>query len=313
MLKRFLSAALFSVLALGSAASSYAAPLKGAMVVMDLTTNAFQITMANLAVKLGKEAGAEVTRYAPEGSFGDYAGQIAIIENLITKKVDFIILVAGHPKALVPVVSKAMKAGIAVVNIDNRLDTTDVVSFVGVDNGAGGKMAVDYIASRLGGQGKIALLQGETGNPVQILRTMGFELGAAVHPGLKVVAKQGAHWTEDEGLQVMTNVLQANPDVDGVFGESDNLAVGAARAVASAKTGKKVIIVGYDGQDAGYKGIKDGSLAATIRMDAEKMVGTGIKHAIQYIKQGGKRDGIPPETYIAPELVDASNVAKYMK
>jgi ribose transport system substrate-binding protein len=287
--------------------------LKGAIVVMDLTSNAFQIAMADQAVKQGKEAGVEVARYAPEGSFGDYAGQIAIIENLITQKVDFIILVAGHPKALVPVVSKAMAAGVAVVNIDNRLDTTDVVAYVGVDNGEGGKMAVDYIAKKLGGQGKIALIQGETGNPVQILRTMGFDLGAAVHPGLKVVARQGSHWTEDHGLEVMTNILQANPDLDAVFCESDNLAVGSARAVSSANSGKKVLIVGYDGQDAGYRAIKDGSVVATIRMDAAKMVGLGIKYAMQYVNQGNKKDGIPAETYLAPEVVDNTNVSQYLK
>lgn len=164
IMRRFLcilSVALFA-LSLGSTAQAKA--LRGAIVVMDLTSNAFQITMADLAVKLGKEAGADVTRYAPEGSFGDYAGQISIIENLITQKVDFIILVAGHPKALVPVVDKAMAAGVAVVNIDNRLDTTNVVAYVGVDNGQGGKDAVDYIARQLGGQGKTALIQGETGN-----------------------------------------------------------------------------------------------------------------------------------------------------
>jgi ribose transport system substrate-binding protein len=313
MLRAFLHVFILSVFAVGGAATSDAKTLKGAIVVMDLSTNAFQIAMADQAVKLGKEAGAEVSRYAPEGSFGDYAGQIAIIENLITQKVDFIILVAGHPKALVPVVSKAMAAGVAVVNIDNRLDTTDVVSYVGVDNGQGGKMAMDYIAKRLGGQGNVALLQGETGNPVQILRTLGFELGAAVHPGLKVVAKQGAHWTEQEGLEVMTNVLQANPELNAVFGESDNLAIGAARALAATKSGKKLVIVGYDGQDAGYKAIKDGAVDATIRMDAAVMVGTGIKQAIQYINQGNKKDGIPAETYLAPELVDASNVDKYLK
>jgi ribose transport system substrate-binding protein len=255
--------------------------------------------------------GADVERYAPAGGFGDYAGQISIIENLITKKVDFIILVAGHTKALIPVVSKAMKAGIGVVNMDNRLDTTDVVTFVGVDNGQGGKMAVDYIASRLGGIGKIALLQGETGNPVQILRTMGFDLGAAVHPGLKVVAKQGEHWTEEEGLKVFGNILQRSKDVNAVFGESDNLALGAARAAKSA--GVRPIIVGYDGQPAAYEAIKSGAIDATIRMDADAMVTTALKAAIKYVQNGKKKDGIAPETYIAPTLVTSENVAQYMK
>lgn len=310
MTRRFAVAAMFSAMAFASSAN--AEQLKGAIVVMDLTTNAFQIEMADQAVAYGKEIGADVQPYAPEGSFGDYEGQIRIIENLITKKADFIILVAGHPTALVPVVKKAMDAGVAVVNMDNRLNSTDVVTYVGVDNGQGGKMAVDYIASMLGGQGKIALIQGETGNPVQILRTKGFELGALVHPGLEVVAQQGAHWTEEEGLKVMEDILQANPDIKGVFGESDNLAVGAARAASSA--GKKgIVIVGYDGQQGGYQAIKAGSVSATIRMDARKMVQLSMDAAVQYIKNGKSRDGIPAETYIAPELVTSAEVDKYIK
>lgn len=279
---------------------------------MDLTTNAFQIEMADQAVAYGKEIGADVQQYAPAGSFGDYEGQISIIENLITKQVDFIILVAGHTTALVPIVDKAMKAGIAVVNMDNRLNTTNVVTYVGVDNGQGGKMAVDYIAKKLGGIGKIALIQGETGNPVQILRTKGFELGALVHPGLEVVAQQGAHWTEEEGLKVMEDILQANPEIDAVFGESDNLAVGAARAAKSAGR-TDIVFVGYDGQQGGYQAIKAGEVSATIRMDAHKMVQLSIDAAVQYIKNGKTRDGIDPETYINPELVTVNEVDQYIK
>ena len=311
-MNRFLKTIVLAAGVALSAVSAYAAQLKGAIVVMDLTTNAFQIEMAQQAVAYGKEIGADIQPYAPAGSFGDYEGQISIIENLITSKVDFIILVAGHTTALVPVVDKAMAAGVAVVNMDNRLNTNNVVSYVGVDNGQGGKMAVDYIAKKLGGQGEIALIQGETGNPVQILRTKGFELGALVHPGLKVVAQQGAHWTEEEGLKVMEDILQANPNVKAVFGESDNLAVGAARAAKSAGR-NDIVFVGYDGQQGGYKAIKAGDVSATIRMDARKMVQLSVDAAIKYIKNGKKRDGIDAETYISPELVTATEVDKYIK
>ncbi|MBU2326540.1 MAG: sugar ABC transporter substrate-binding protein [Alphaproteobacteria bacterium] len=312
MFKTFIKGLATTAGALLLTTAAYADSLKGAIVVMDLTTNAFQIEMADQAVAYGTEIGADVKAYAPEGSFGDYEGQISIIEDLITKKVDFIVLVAGHTTALVPVVDKAMAAGIPVVNMDNRLNTTNVVTFVGVDNGQGGKMAVDYIASKLGGVGKIALIQGETGNPVQILRTKGFELGALVHPGLEVVAQQGAHWTEEEGLKVMEDILQAHPEVDAVFGESDNLAVGAARAAKSAGR-DDIIFVGYDGQQGGYAAIKAGDVAATIRMDARKMVQLSIDAAVAYVKNGKSKDGIAPETYINPELVTAAEVDQYIK
>lgn len=303
-----------SVIAIMASMSTtvFADKLRGAIVVMDLTTNAFQIEMADQAVAYGEEIGADVKAYAPPGSFGDFEGQISIIENLITKNVDFIILVAGHTSALVPIVDKAMAAGIAVVNMDNRLNTSNVVTYVGVDNGQGGKMAVDYIAKQLGGIGKIALIQGEAGNPVQILRTAGFDLGALVHPSLEVAARQGAHWTEEEGLKVMEDILQANPDLDAVFGESDNLAIGAARAAKSAGR-DDIVIVGYDGQQGGYKAILAGDVSATIRMDARLMVKLSTDAALQYIKNGKKRDGIDPETYIYPELVTKNEASQYLR
>ncbi len=312
MRKFFITLCMAVVFSLILSSNLQAKDLKGAIVVMDLTTNAFQIEMADQAVEYGKEVGVDMKRYAPSGSFGDYEGQISIIENLITKNVDLIILVAGHPKALIPVVKKAMRAGIAVVNMDNRLNTDNIVAYVGVDNGQGGKMAVDYIAKKLGGMGKIALIQGETGNPVQILRTKGYELGALVHPGLESVAEQGGHWTEEEGLKVMEDILQSHPDLNGVFCECDNIAIGAARAAKSA--GKDdIVIVGFDGQQGGYQAIKKGNIDATIRMDARKMVELSMQAALDYIKNGKKKDGIDPETYIAPELVTAKTVDKYIK
>ncbi len=312
MHKTFWALCLVAAMLIGITSTAHAKQLRGAIVVMDLTTNAFQIEMADQAVKYGEEVGVEMKRYAPSGSFGDYEGQISIIENLITKQVDLIILVAGHPTALIPVVKKAMRAGIAVVNMDNRLNTDNIVAYVGVDNGQGGKMAVDYIAKKLGGMGKVALIQGETGNPVQILRTKGYELGVMVHPGLESVAEQGAHWTEEEGLKVMEDVLQSNPDLNAVFCECDNIAIGAARAAKSA--GKdNIVIVGFDGQQGGYQAIKKGNISGTIRMDARKMVELSMQAALQYIKNGKSKEGIDPETYIAPELVTAKTVDKYIK
>ncbi len=160
--------------------------------------------------------------------------------------------------------------------------------------------------------GKVALIQGETGNPIQVLRTKGYELGVMVHPGLESVAEQGAHWTEEEGLKVMEDILQSNPDLNAVFCECDNIAIGAARAAKSA--GKdNIVIVGFDGQQGGYQAIKKGNISGTIRMDARKMVELSMQAALQYIKNGKSKEGIDPETYIAPELVTAKTVDKYIK
>jgi ribose transport system substrate-binding protein len=110
----------------------------------------------------------------------------------------------------------------------------------------------------------------------------------------------------------MEDILQSHPDLDAVFAECDNLAVGAARAAASADK-DDIIIVGYDGQQCGYQAIKKGNISATIRMDARLMVKLSMDAALKYIKNGKKKTGIDPETLIYPELVTIAEVDKYLK
>ena len=109
----------------------------------------------------------------------------------------------------------------------------------------------------------MAILQGQVGTTPEIDRNKGFEEALAKNPGLQVVAKQPADWDQDKGFSLAQNMLQAHPDISVFFGRADAMALGAAQAVRVANVPHKVTIVGFDGDVAGLKAVRDGTVDAT--------------------------------------------------
>ena len=112
------------------------------------------------------------------------------------------------------------------------------------------------------------ILQGTAGTSASRERGQGFAEGLKAYPGIKVVAQQPADFDRTKGLDVMTNLLQAHPDVDGVFAENDEMALGAIKALGS-KAGKSVAVVGFDGTPDGLKAVEAGTLYASVAQQPE--------------------------------------------
>ena len=165
---------------------------------------------------------------------GDYAGQVTHIEDLVTRQVDLIVVVPAESMALVPAVEAAIAAGIPVINLDSPIDTDKVVSFIGSDNVEGGRMAGEYIAEQLGGAGKVAVIRGRLGNPVETQRNDGFKEAIANYPDIELVAEGVGNWEAEEGAKVMEDFLTAHPEIQAVFAEADRMALGASSAAAAA-------------------------------------------------------------------------------
>jgi ribose transport system substrate-binding protein len=269
------------------------------VVMMVLTGNYYQIQLGEACKKVSQALGAQATLYGPQ-SFGDYAQQLGIVEDLITKKMDLIILNPCHPQALVPAVLKAQKAGIPVITIDNKVDSDQVLSYIGTNNFNGAYAGAKYIAEKIGGKGKVAILEGEAGNPNAILRTDGAKKAFSEYPNIKLVASQNAHWTEEGGLTVMENVLQATPDINAVFCACDNIAFGAAQAAKN--KGVRPVIVGFDGIPEAMDAIKKGIIDATVAQFPGKMAELGVRLGLAYIKYIKDVKTILPAPF--PPLID---------
>ncbi|UWE18856.1 sugar ABC transporter substrate-binding protein [Herbaspirillum huttiense] len=220
----------------------------------------------------------------------DTANQIKIVEQMIVSKVNALVIAPADSKALVPVVKKAIDAGIIVVNIDNKLDDAALkekgitVPFVGPDNRKGAKLAGDYLGKQLQKGDKVAIIEGVSTTFNAQQRTLGFQ-DAMKDVGANVVTVQSGQWEIDQGNKVAASILNAHPDIKAILAGNDNMALGAVAAIrAAGKTGK-VLLVGYDNINAIKPMLKDGRVLATVDQFAQQQAVFGIETALKAVTE----------------------------
>jgi len=171
---------------------------------------------------------------------------------------------------------------VPVITLDRGVNGVAVTSHIASDNVAGGKMAGDLIAQKLGGKGNVVELTGVPGTDAARDRSKGFQEAMAAAPGLKLVASQTANFDRTQGLNVMENILQAHPAIDAVFAANDEMALGAIKAIQEAK--RKIIVVGFDGTKDGVEAVKSGAMFATIAQQPTLIGSLGVEAADKVIK-----------------------------
>jgi ribose transport system substrate-binding protein len=238
----------------------------------------------------------------------DTANQIRIVEQMIVSKVDAIVLAPADSKALVPVVKKAVDAGIIVVNIDNRLDqdvlkSKDLnVPFVGPDNRKGARLVGDYLARRLKAGDEVGILEGVSTTTNAQQRTAGFK-DAMQTVGAKVVSVQSGEWEIDKGNAVASAMLNEYPNLKALLAGNDNMAIGAVSAVRAAGKQGKVMVVGYDNINAIHPMLKDGRVLATADQYAAKQAVFGIDTALKALSENRKQSQLSGVVETPVELV----------
>jgi ribose transport system substrate-binding protein len=239
---------------------------------------------------------------------GDAATQVNQIEDFVTKQVDAIVYIpAGATAAGVPV-KDAKEAGIPIIAVDRNPPDNPADSFIASDSVAAARTLGEHVAKLTGGEGQVALLQGQIGTTPEIDRNKGFQEALSKQPGLQVVAKQPADWDQDKGFTIAQNMLQVHPDISVFFGRADAMALGAAQAVRVANVGHKVTIVGFDGDYAGLKAVRDGTIDATMTQQTQKMGRMAVQSA-QTLIGGGT---VPAEQLVPAYLTTKANAAKYI-
>ncbi len=275
-----------------------------ALVVKTLN-NPFFIEMQKGAEDAAKKLGANLIVQAAEREI-DVERQMQIIENLIERKVSALCITPSGSREIVPVIVKANKANIPVLIVDTRADEKalaaaggKIATFIGSDNYDGGKIAGAFMTEKLGGKGSVIVLEGIPGHETGDARLRGFRETIAKSPNIKIVASQPANWERDQGFNVFQNLLQANPDVSGLFACSDLMALGALEAIAAAGKTGKIVVVGFDAQPEAREAIKQGRMAATVAQFPARMGGTAVEYAVRIVRG----ESVPAFTPVAIELV----------
>ncbi|MFF7470290.1 substrate-binding domain-containing protein [Streptomyces sp. NPDC008092] len=203
-------------------------------------------------------------------------------------------------------VKAADKADIPVIAVDRGVNNAKTATLVASDNVTGGELAAKSIAEKLGGQGKIVILQGQAGTSAARERAQGFAEGLKAYPGIQVVAQQPADFDRTKGLDVMSNLLQAHPDVQGVIAANDEMALGAIKALGS-RAGSSVSVIGFDGTPDGLTAVKNGTLYASVAQQPSQLGKIAVDNALKAVKD----QKIPSAIKVPVKVVTKDNVAGF--
>lgn len=280
-----LSAALLSAFFSASAAAQDTM----AMVVSTLN-NPFFVTMKEGAEKKAKELGYNLIVL---DSQNDPSKELSNVEDLTVRGVKVILINPTDSDAVSNAIRMANRAKIPVLTLDRGASRGEVVSHIASDNVAGGKMAGDFIADKVGDKAKVIQLEGIAGTSAARERGEGFKQAVEAN-SLDLLASQPADFDRTKGLNVMENMLAANPDVQAVFAQNDEMALGAIRAVQA--SGKDVLIVGFDGTDDGIAAVNRGLLSATVAQQPELIGSLAVETAAKVL------NGKTVDAYIPVQL-----------
>ena len=240
---------------------------------------------------------------------GDAAKLTSDIEDLLAQGIDGLIISAGPLESAPAALEAADQAGVPVVMVDRKLTGGPYTSWIGPDNEAIGQQDGEYIADRLEGEGKLAVISGgPADNTIGLARTNGM-LSVVEQTDIEVVrAPQFGEWSEDGGLAVTEDLLAAHADLDAVFCENDSMCLGAQTAIEDAGRSDDIFLVGVDGQKEALLAILEGTNYEATGLNDSDQIGRAGFHRLMAILAGADSE---QDTVLPSPLITRENVESY--
>jgi len=279
--------------------------------VMKALNNPFWLKVDRAAREYAKENDIQLELFGVERE-ADASSQIDIIENLISRDYGAIIIAPNDSKQLVPITKKALAHGTKVVIVDNALDAEHLgsegaaIPFIGSDNFAGAKMLGEYMRTRLGGNGRVIIIEGMPGVSNSDKRKHGFMEGLGKGSGIEIVGIGRGNWHMDEAFSATVRLLENDNNIDAVFCTNDVMAMGAIQALEMYNLAGKVLVAGYDNIDLAKIAMQTGYMHATVDQHAEFMGRYSVEIALKAMNNR-ETDQV---RHIPLELVTVEHVGK---
>lgn len=256
--------------------------------IVSTLNNPFFVDLKTGIENKAKELGYEVVVL---DSQNDPAKEVSNMEDLTVKDVDIVLLNPVDSDSAIASVMIANNSNLPVMTVDRVANGGEVVSHIASDNVAGGDMAAKYLIEKLNGKGNIVELEGIAGSSATRDRGQGFEDGIK-NSDFDLVAKQSADFDRTKGLSVMENIIQSKGEIDAVFAQNDEMALGAQKALEDAKM-NDVLVVGFDATDDAVEAVKNGKMAATVAQQPILIGEVAVKAVDKFLK-GEKIDSFIP-------------------
>lgn len=256
-----------------------------------------------------KEEGT-VSEYYITNSNEDINKQISDMQDLITKKVDAIVITAASPTALAPVVEEATDAGIKVVSFDNVVETDMQVATVGIDEKEFGRISAEWLAEKLNGKGKIVVLNGVAGTATDSLRWGGAEEVFKNYPEIEVLGSANASWDYAQGKAAMESMLSAYPEIDGVWSQGGAMTQGAIDAFLAA--GRELVPMTSEGNNGALRAWienRDQGLSCIAPSNPTYTSAEALRTVIKALNG----EGVPNNVVMDIETVTEENVDNYYR
>ncbi len=219
----------------------------------------------------------------------DLSEQVNLVEQMVARGVQAIVIAPADSKALIPVLKRAADQGVLIINIDNQLDADALAQsglkapFVGPDNRAGAKQVGLALAKKLQPSDAVAIIEGvPTAFNGQQRRT-GFE-DAMKETGMKIVSVQAGNWEMEKANALAASILSEHPTLKAILCANDSMALGVVSAIQSAGKQGQILVAGFDHISAIQTMIADGRVTATADQHADKLAVFGIEAALKILK-----------------------------
>lgn len=279
------------------------------------TTHEFWKSVHYGAEQAAKELDVEIDWLGPQLE-NDRSGQITIVQNYITNKVDGIVLAPLDSHALVDAVKQANKAKIPVVIFDSALDDESIiVSYVATDNGKGGELAAEEMAKQLGGKGKVILMRYNKGSESTQQREEGFLKKLKEYPDIQVLeSEQYAGTTQRSSLDKAQQLLNSyGGEVNGFFAVCEPNAAGTLQALQDLKLSDKVVFIGFDPNPTMVQALAEGKMKGIVLQDPVKMGYVGVKTMVAHLRGEKVEKRISTGEHIAtPENMNSEEMKKLL-
>lgn len=234
--------------------------------------------------------------------------QVRQVERMIAQQVDAIVLNPCEVEASSPAVDLAKNAKIPIVNVNSET-RSEPNAFVGSRDEESARLAVEFIAERLGGKGGLVMMHGFMGQAAQLKRDQGAREVLAHYPDLRLLAEQTADWDRAKALSLMENWIQVwGGEIQAVFAQNDEMAIGALLALEQAGMKDQVLVVGVDAIADALQAVKDGRLNATVFQDATGQGAAAIETAVRLVRG----ETVERQVFIPFRLVTQDNVEGFL-
>ncbi len=229
--------------------------------------NPFRIAETESMRSEAKERGIKKLVYTNANS--QASKQISDIRDMIAQDVDAIVVAPLLEEGLAPALNAAKEAKVPVFLIDRETagkPCEDYITFMGSNFLQQGEQAAKVLADLTNEKAKVAVLEGTPGASVTIDRTEGFEKALKQYPNMEIVASQTGEFLRTKGQTVMEQLIQSNPEINAVYAENDEMALGAIQALKDAgkNPGQDVKVISIDGTRQAVQAITTGDINAVI-------------------------------------------------